>query len=206
VADELRGQARRGAERREAIIDAAITVFAERGYRSGALAEVADKVDLSPAGILYHFGSKEELLLAVIAERDRRAGEVVVAHPDVQGVAALRDTVRFAEQSERERGLVALHAVLQAESLEPDAVTHEYFLQRSRFLRGLVASSLRTAQDLGEVRRDVDCTAKANEVVAFLEGAGLVWLVDPEISLVELYRNYFDDLVRALAPTPGAAS
>lgn len=206
MAEELRGQARRGAERREAIIDAAITVFAERGYRAGALADVAEKVDLSPAGILYHFGSKEELLLEVIAERDRRAGEVMVAHPDRQGVEALRDTVRFAEQSEDERGLVALHSVLQAESLEPDAVTHEYFLQRSRFLRGLIAHTLRTAQDLGEIRTDVDCSAKANEVVAFLEGAALVWLVDPELSLVELYRNYFDDLVDALAPTPGATS
>ena len=202
MAEELRGQARRGAERRDAIIDAAITVFAERGYRSGALADVAEKVDLSPAGILYHFGSKEELLLAVIAERDRRAGEVMVATPELKGVAALRETVRFAEQSEGERGLVALHTVLQAESLEPDAVTHEYFLQRSRFLRGVIADTLRTARELGEIRADVDITAKANEVVAFLEGAAVVWLMDPEVSLVELYRNYFDDLIRALAPTP----
>jgi hypothetical protein len=108
--------------------------------------------------------------------------------------------VRFAEQSEGERGLAALHTVLQAESFEPDAVTHEYFQLRSRYLRGAVAELLREAQSLGEVRLDVDCAAKALEVVAFLEGAAMVWLIDPEVSLVDLYRSYFDDLCVALAP------
>jgi AcrR family transcriptional regulator len=197
---ELTGQARRGAARREAIIDAAITVFSERGYRDGSLADVAEKVDLSPAGILYHFGSKEELLLAVIAERDRRASEAPLSGGELRGTAALRASVRFAEQSEGERGLAALHTVLQAESFEPDAVTHEYFRLRSRFLRHTVAELLREGQSLGEVRADVDCDAKAIEVVAFLEGAAVVWLIDPEVSLIDLYRNYFDDLCRALAP------
>lgn len=197
--EELRGQARRGAERRDAIIDAAITVFSERGYRAGALAEIAEKVDLTPAGILYHFGSKEELLLAVIAERDRRAGEVLVTDPPQPGVAALFASIRFAEQSEGERGLAALHTVLQVESFEPDAVTHQYFLDRSRYLRTHVGNALLAAQRLGEVRTDLDCTAKAAEVVAFLEGAAIVWLMDEDVSLVDLYRNYFDDLVRSIA-------
>lgn len=199
---ELRGQALRGAERRQAIIDAAITVFSERGYRSGALADVAEKVALSPAGILYHFGTKEELLLAVIAERDKRAGAVLAAEPDLKGMAALRGTVRIGEQSERARGLVALHTVLQTESLEPGSVTHEHFLERSRFVRTIVAETLREAQALGEVREDVDVELKAAEVVAFMDGAGMTWLLDPELSLSALYRSYFEDLRRALAPDP----
>jgi AcrR family transcriptional regulator len=204
VEGELSGQARKGAARRAAIVDAALTVFSQRGFRDGSLADVAEKVDLSPAGILYHFGSKEELLLAVIAERDRRASEPSLAGDgEVRGMDALKASVRFAEQSEGERGLAALHTVLQAESFEPDAPTHEYFLLRSRFLRSTVAQLLRQAQDEGDVRADVDCDAKANEVVAFLEGAAVVWLMDPEVSLVDLYRSYFDDLARSLGPTPG---
>jgi AcrR family transcriptional regulator len=196
----LKGQAARGAATREAIVAAAIQVFSEHGYRSGALADIGAKVDVSPAGILYHFGSKEELLLAVIAERDRRAGEVIAADSGREGIDALRSTIRFAEQCERERGLAALHSVLQAESFEPDSVTHEYFLQRSRFLRALMAETLLEGQRRAEIRLDVDVNAKAAEVVAFLEGAATVWLMDPETSLVELYTNYFEDLIRAIAP------
>lgn len=202
----LKGQAARGAATRDAIVDAAITVFSEQGYRAGALADVGSKVDVSPAGILYHFGSKEELLLAVIAERDRRAGEVIAEDSDRKGADALRATVRFAEQCEGERGLAALHSVLQAESFEPEAVTHEYFLQRSRFLRALIQQALVEGQQRGEIRTDLDTAAKAAEVVAFLEGAATVWLIDPETSLVDLYRNYFDDLLVAIAPADGGTS
>ena len=143
---ELKGQAKQGAERREAIVDAALEVFAQRGYRSGALTEIAEKVDLTPAGILYHFGSKEALLLAVIAERDRRAGEIFAEFPEHAGLASLRDVVRFAELSEREPGLTALHAVLHVESIDAESPTHAYFQERSRFTRGLVEQTLRDAQ------------------------------------------------------------
>jgi AcrR family transcriptional regulator len=199
---ELKGQALRGEERRKAVLDAAIEVFSERGYRSGALADVGEKVGLSPAGILYHFGSKEELLLAVIAERDRRAGEVLASDPGLEGLAALRSTVRFAEQSAQERGLVALHTVLQTESLEPGSVTHDYFLERSRFVRLLFAGVLEQAKTLGEIREDVDVEAKATEIVAYLDGAATVWLLDPSVSLVQLYTTYFEDVIRALEPRP----
>lgn len=197
----LTGQAKRGADRRAEIVEAAIAVFSERGFRDGSLADVAAKVAVSPAGILYHFGSKEELLLAVIAERDRRAADSPFAGDgELRGMAGLRASVRFAEQSEGERGLAALHTVLQVESFDPEAVTHDYFQVRSRVVRAMVATQLREGQELGEVRLDVDAEAKAAEVVAFLEGAAVVWLIDPEVSLVDLYRNYFDDLCRALAP------
>lgn len=206
MADEgdagLTGQARRGQVRREAIVEAALTVFALRGYRDGSLADVADSVGLSPAGILYHFGSKEGLLLAVIAERDRRAA--ASGETELTGLPALCAAMEAtARQCEGERPLAALHTVLGAESLDPSAVTHEYFLARSRVLRAGVAFRLREGQQEGQVRAGVDCDAKAAEVVAFLEGAALVWLLDDETSLVTLYRNYFDDLCAALAPAEG---
>jgi hypothetical protein len=56
------------------------------------------------------------------------------------------------------------------------------------------------AQQQGEARADLDVAAKATEVVAFLEGAATVWLIDPATSLVDLYRRYFEDLLRAIAP------
>jgi AcrR family transcriptional regulator len=195
----LTGQARRGEERRSAIVAAAIDVFATRGFRSGALAEVGERVGVSPAAILYHFGSKEELLLAVIAERDRRAGADLAALPPKDGMAALRGAVRFAEQSEREPGLTALHTVLQIESLEPDSPAHAYFQLRSRLLREWVEKSLRAAKRKGEIRKDVDCAATAARVVAYLEGAAVLWLVDRSVSLVDLYRGFFADLTVALS-------
>jgi AcrR family transcriptional regulator len=195
---ELTGQARRGVERRQAIVEAAIEVFAQHGFRGGALAEVAARVDLSAAGILYHFGSKEDLLLAVIAERDFRQLPTLLALGDRAGFEPISGALVFAEQSERERGLTMLHTVLEAESLDPAAPAHEYFLHRSRALRGRTEEVLRGAQDRGQVRADVDCRAIAEQITAFFEGAAMLWLMDDSTSLVEIVRSYLDVLERAI--------
>ena len=184
-----------------------MAVFAARGFRGSALAEVAEKVGVSPANLVYHFGSKEGLLLAVIAERDRRAGDVLISDlAPAGGLASIRGAVRFAEQSEHEPGLAALHTVLQIESFEPDSPAHAYFAERSRLLRRLVRDTLEQAKASGDVRVDVDCGAKADEMVAFLEGAAVVWLLNDDVSLVTLYRNYLDGMLAAITTAKGAGT
>ena len=195
---ELKGQAQRGAERRQAILDAALAVFATRGYRAGALGEIAARVDVSPAAILYHFGSKEDLLMAVIAERDRRAAQALSRLPPGGGLPSIRALLSVAEAMERQRGLAALHTVLQAENLEPDGPAHAYFLGRSRFACQWVTQLLREGQRRGEVRLDVSCKAKARELIAFLEGAAVLWLLDDDISLAELFATYLDAFVQSV--------
>jgi AcrR family transcriptional regulator len=190
-------------------VDAALEVFAVRGYRAGALADIADRVGLTPAAIIYHFGSKEALLLAVIEERDRRAGDLLAQLPADAGIDGLRGLVAIAELMEREPGLAALHTVLQAESFEPDAPAHEYFRDRSRLVRGWLEKVLRRAQRAGEVRADVDCEVRARELIAFQEGAAVMWLIDRTVPLVRLYEGYIDGFVRSIkveADGPDAAS
>jgi AcrR family transcriptional regulator len=93
VGGDLKGRAHRGAERRQAILDAAIDVFGARGYRGGALAEVAERVGIGAPAVLYHFGSKKNLLLEVLKERDRRAGEMVAELPASAGLNSLAGIV-----------------------------------------------------------------------------------------------------------------
>lgn len=196
--DELKGQARRGADSRQAILEAATTVFARRGYRGGGLAEVAEMVEMTPAGLLYHFGSKEALLLAVIEYRDQRANELgadlfpMAQHGRLDGLMGL---VRFAEMAEDEPGLATLHTVLQIENLEPSDLAFAYFQARTQRVQAWVSAWLEAAQAAGEVRPDVDTGSKAIEVVAFLEGAAVLWLMNRHLSIVDLYRSYLRSLI-----------
>jgi AcrR family transcriptional regulator len=191
------GQSVRGEQTRRAIVEAAMEVFAVRGYRASALAEIAARVGVTPGGILYHFGSKEALLMAVIAERDHRAAELVVNLP-LTGVESLRELIAVARLGEREPGLAALHTVLQIESIAPDAPAHTYFLDRSRFVREWAEQLLLRGRATGEVRADVDCGAKAAELVAYLDGAAVVWLLDPKLSLVGLYETFLETFIASV--------
>lgn len=52
-------------ERRAAIIEAAVTVFSERGYQEATMEEIAAKAELSKGTLYLYFKSKSELMFAI---------------------------------------------------------------------------------------------------------------------------------------------
>ncbi|MEV6209951.1 TetR family transcriptional regulator C-terminal domain-containing protein [Kitasatospora sp. NPDC051914] len=94
----------------------------------------------------------------------------------------------------RHPGLATLHTVLQAEHLaDGDSPVHVRFRERSRLLRRHIADTVGTAHRLGRLPAATDPEAAAAELLAFLEGALTLWLLDPEtVDLVALYRGYLN--------------
>lgn len=76
--------------RRREIVDAAIKVFAQRGFADASMQHVADEAGVVPTAVYYHFAGKDELfdvvLQAVIADVDER---VEAARPVGDPLAAL---------------------------------------------------------------------------------------------------------------------
>lgn len=56
-------------ERRRTILDAALAVFADRGYAHASVDEIAHRAGITVAVIYRHFASKEELHRAVLEEQ-----------------------------------------------------------------------------------------------------------------------------------------
>jgi hypothetical protein len=110
--------------------------------------------------------------------------------------------VQVAEEVELDRRLASLYTVLEVENLDPDHLVHAFFVRRSRVVRRLLADMLRIGIERGELRPDADVPSVAAEALAFMEGAQLVWLLDPETtSLTAMYRAYFHRLVASLSVT-----
>lgn len=195
----VKGQVqRRGQERRRAILAAALAVFAESGPNSGGLAEIAERAGTTRAGVLHHFGTKEELLLAAIRERDASAFEEFKVLTRRGGLDMLRGLVRFAHQAEREADLFALHTALLAQGLHQPTVGG-YFAARSRGVIRALGEGLARGQGRGEIRSDVDCQAVARQILAFQEGAALLCQLVEGISLVVLYEDYIETLISSIA-------
>jgi AcrR family transcriptional regulator len=67
-----------GRASRDEILDAALRVFARRGYREAGVDEIAADAGYSKGALYWHFSSKQELLLALLDERvDARMRELV---------------------------------------------------------------------------------------------------------------------------------
>jgi AcrR family transcriptional regulator len=191
---DARNQQARGTRRRQQIIDAAIELFATTGYRGSGLAALAERVGMTPTGLLYYFGTKERLLHEVVAERDR-ADAMVASEVTLRGLRSLgRHNVETAT-------LMRLYVVLTAESFEPDDPLHDFFVERYETARELVRSLLVAEQQAGRVRRDVDADQLAHEIIGVLMGLEIQWLTDPErVDLAQRMETYIDRLITELAP------
>src|SRR3954452_16619624 len=58
-----------GRDGRDALLAAAMEIFAERGYRDASVDEIAARAGYSKGAIYFHFSGKEALFFALLEER-----------------------------------------------------------------------------------------------------------------------------------------
>jgi AcrR family transcriptional regulator len=143
-------------DKREVILDAAIQVFAQRGYHRSRVSDIAREAGIAYGLVYHYFRNKEEILHTIFEERWSGFLEAVEA------IATSKTTA--------EDKLVSVAAlILNAYRLRPAWVKVLVLeIQRSsrvadpgqiravgRFFQ-LVAKILRSGQEQGELRRDLD--------------------------------------------------
>lgn len=183
----------KGEDRRARIVGVAQRMLTSNGWRSTSLAAIAREAGVSPAGLLHHFASKEALLHAVLDARD--ADDAVNA--DLGGDLIV-EIGRVADRIGRAPELVGTFVVMLVENLGPDAPLHDRLLDRWRIAVGIVADMLRQGQGSGRYRGDFDADVRAVEIVAFINGMEISWLLDHSIPLVEVFGEYARGLERDL--------
>jgi AcrR family transcriptional regulator len=184
----------KGEDRRQLIITAAQRLLARNGWRNTTLAQIARAVGVSPAGLLHHFESKDQLLHAVLDARDADDH----AHADLSG-DLIEQIEGVAERFQRSPELLGMFAALQIENLDSNAPLHDRLLGRARASVEAVAEGIRRGQRAGRYRTDLDPALKAVEIVAFLRGMETSWLLDPSIPVTDVFREYARSLTRQLA-------
>ncbi|MEU4668069.1 TetR/AcrR family transcriptional regulator [Amycolatopsis sp. NPDC023774] len=191
----------KGRIRREDIISAAAVVYGEAGYHGSSLREIAKRVGISHAGLLYYFPTKEALLAAVLERRDAEDSEreQLTVPP---GLEVLRHFVALAEHNVRHPGIVDLYSRLAAEAVAPDHPAHGYFEQHYRQARESVIGSFRLLATTGELREGVDPDFAALTFIALMDGLQVQWLTTPgDVDLVGSLRFYLRTLLTVpLAP------
>lgn len=83
------GQATRAAETRRRLLEAAVEVFAEEGFRGATLQEIARRADANVASTAYHFGNKEGLYAAVFEYAEQRMAQLRQPQDDAADDASL---------------------------------------------------------------------------------------------------------------------
>ena len=116
----------KGEDRRQRILGVAERLLARNGWRNTSLAQIAKEVGVTPAGLLHHFESKEQLLNAVLDARDADDD----AHADYRSGDLITELSRVPERFDRAPELVGTFTVLLVENIAPDAPLHDRLHKR----------------------------------------------------------------------------
>jgi AcrR family transcriptional regulator len=202
LVDQVRGpRAARGVAARDRVVRSALHAYATKGYAGSSLAGIAAAAGLTNAGLLHHFPSKEELLVAVLQERDRADAERFHLR-GFAGLEALDALVQLVEANMSTPGLVRAFSLLMGESAAEDHPAGRWFRERYPRRCDNLAAALRAGIDRGQIRPDTDCDAVAVEIIAMMDGLQVQWVLEPErIDMARLFAHYIDTVRRALQVT-----
>lgn len=193
--------------KRREILDAAIDIFGAKGYANGTLADIAEQVDITHAGVLHHFGSKQNLLLEMLSYRDETDVADLADSHIPGGPELFVHLVRTALLNSRRAGIVQVYTVLSAESVTEDHPARSFFENRYSILRGEVTNAFRELCRQEGVTEPATIAAASASILAVMDGLQLQWLLHPqEIDLAEASEFAIRAIVNAvLSPGPELA-
>ncbi|MFI1204255.1 TetR family transcriptional regulator [Streptomyces sp. NPDC020883] len=179
------GREAQRAQRRQAILEAAMELIAERGYRRTSLAAVAERAGLTQQGLLHHFPTKELLLVGVLEARDR--WDAAAAASGSWRTATLAQLVDY---NATRPGVVQAYTVLSADSVTEDHPARDFFEARFRAVREALAGALR-AEFGDRLPGGLSPERAAPLLVAVMDGLQLQWLLDPErVDMPASFRDF----------------
>ncbi|HWC78849.1 MAG TPA: TetR family transcriptional regulator C-terminal domain-containing protein [Pseudonocardiaceae bacterium] len=174
-----RGPYAKGVARRQQILTEALAAYAESDSSGPSLRSIAARVGLSERGLLHYFPARDELLVAILAERD--AADRATFDPD----GPLDDLGAVSAHSAKTPGLVRLFLEMAAAAPDPAHAAHGFFTSRYRDLRDMVARKVRRSAGTPATPPAIDPEFAARILIAASDGLQTQWLLDPSISLAD---------------------
>jgi AcrR family transcriptional regulator len=199
VTGNRRGPYAKSAVQKDKILRAALDYFGQQGFNAASMRELAREVGMSQPGLLHHFGTKTDLLIAVIDERDAISEEEVSKRVEATG-SPIEGLIRVVEHNSENANLTRLFAIVSAEATHSDHPAYHYFGQRSIRLIPVIGRLLESAAAAGEIDTVDEVEASARLVNAMMAGLQVQWLQSPDIDMVGLFRRFITATFPARSP------
>lgn len=202
------------AVRRDAFIDVAQRLIQSKGYEALSVQDVLDEIDASKGAFYHYFGSKGDLLEAVVermADGAEAAWASALADPSLSAAARLEAVFGTLAQYKAERRDLVL-AVIEVWLSDGNAIVREKLRRlAARRMRPVLVTIVRQGVAAGEFDAE-DPDATAGVVAALIQGtsdvatdlyiashAGTIGLAEVE----SMFAAYTTALERILGLAPG---
>jgi AcrR family transcriptional regulator len=183
-----------GRDGREELLEAALQVFAERGYRDSSVDEIAERAGYSKGALYWHFASKDELFFALLEERiDRPWRETI----ELLGSAAPGQDMapeasrRFAEMLGGQRELLLINHEYWSQAVRDPELRARYATRQANLRRALGKAIAARLEHLGAPPLDAPAEELATVFMSLASGLAQEKLVEPATVPDDLLGNTF---------------
>ena len=170
-----RDKAKRGADKRERILRAAIKVFARKGFYATRVSEIAKAAGVADGTIYLYFKNKDDVLVSIFEDRITKL--LAFLRAEIEKADGIEDKVRV---------VVELQLGLLEEQRDLAEVVTVNLRQSSRLLKQyaaplfteyleLIAGVIADGQREGVLRDDVSPRVVARGLWGALDGVALTW-------------------------------
>jgi AcrR family transcriptional regulator len=176
-------RAEKRAATRQALLDAAATVFARRGLVGASVEEITEEAGFSRGAFYSNFASKEELFLTLIEGRSAEhiAGIAQAFRHGDTVAERIRNGGRFIDDLVvRERQWCALYMEFWAAAMRTPSLRPRFAAQY-RALRAGTAQMIQAQADAVGIPLDTPAEELAGTLIAVFEGYVLQKLIDPQL-------------------------
>jgi AcrR family transcriptional regulator len=173
-----------GRDGRTALLDAAVTVLSERGYRDASVDEIADRAGYSKGGFYWHFASKDDLFFALLDERiDRRWRETIAL---LETAGPERDMApeasrSFGEVLRGQRELLLIDQEYWSLAVRDPRLRSRYAERQASLRRALARAIVARLEHLGAPPLDpAGAEEMATAFIGLTRGLAAERLIDPD--------------------------
>jgi TetR/AcrR family fatty acid metabolism transcriptional regulator len=194
-------------DKRSRILEAAIKVFAERGFHSATVAEIAKAAGVADGTIYLYFKGKDDLLLRLF---DEKMTELLSE--------ARAELARETSAPARLKRFIQLHLSLVERNPDLASVLIVELRQSAQFIKAadrnklasyvdLIAEVVRAGQESGELAGSISPATVKRAIFGALDELALGWLLSGRrTSLKKTAAEVAEWLVRGLLPDNGGTT
>ncbi|MBE0577427.1 MAG: TetR/AcrR family transcriptional regulator [Desulfuromonadales bacterium] len=143
--------------RRETLLDAAIALFAEKGYNGTSTSEIVEKAGVAQGTLFYHFKNKEGMLLTILENilNEYLQDMEEVASVTQSGLMTVENLIRCSTHFRQTRSLelLVLMRDFPADLIKPDSPQMMFIIEFFKRFYDLFKNAIDRGQKDGSIRK-----------------------------------------------------
>ena len=180
--------------RKREILQATIRCVISKGFHAASMKDICKEAAISAGGLYRYFGSKDEIILALVEEEQQENQETIaLLDNSARFIPALEQVVRLAFQAYSDPDYGRLAIELMAEAGRNLAFL-KIFQDNEKQLKQALVTALQKGQDRKEITRKFSPRVQAEFILSVFDGFSARILLDPECSPKTHIKTVMDNL------------